>query len=316
MIEILDILPMQSPIKTPRISLEQWLAFKTVVDSGSYASAAEALNKSQSSVSYAIQRLNEQLPQPVLTLRGRRAELTDTGEVLYRHAEQLLGRACQAESIARSMAAGVEAEVTLALDSLLEIEAVICVFENFSRQFPNTRLRVLETSLSGTTEALLERQADIVVSAMLPPGFTSPILQEIAMIPVAAPGHPLVNDRNSVSELELQAHRQVVLRDTGQRRGLDSGWLQAEQRWTVSHFSTSIKLLKSGLVFAFLPRNWVQNELDSGELQLIPLQENLERSLPLYLILSDRETSGPATQALYGLLKGELSTAGKQGSQG
>ena len=49
-------------MKPPRISLEQWLAFKTVVDCGSYALAAEALNKSQSSVSYAVSRLNDQLP--------------------------------------------------------------------------------------------------------------------------------------------------------------------------------------------------------------------------------------------------------------
>ena len=32
----------------PRITLEQWLTFKTVVDAGSYALAAETLNKSQS----------------------------------------------------------------------------------------------------------------------------------------------------------------------------------------------------------------------------------------------------------------------------
>ena len=53
-------------MRTPRISLDQWAAFKAVVDAGSFALAAEALNKSQSSVSYAIARLQEQLPRPVL----------------------------------------------------------------------------------------------------------------------------------------------------------------------------------------------------------------------------------------------------------
>ena len=63
-------------MKSPRISLEQWAAFKAVVDEGSFARAAEALNKSQSSVSYAIAKLNEQLPSPVLELYGRIAVLT------------------------------------------------------------------------------------------------------------------------------------------------------------------------------------------------------------------------------------------------
>lgn len=292
--------------KAPRISLEQWLAFKAVVDEGSYAAAAEALNKSQSSVSYAIQRLNEQLPSPVLRLHGRKAELTDIGEVLYRHAEQLLQQAAHAETIAHSMASGLEAEVTLAMDSLLAVDEVVCVFERFSQQFANTRLRVLETTLSGTTEALLERQADIVVTATTPPGFVSPMVCQVEMLAVAAPNHPLVKDRSEVSEMELKNHRQVVLRDSGIRREVDSGWLQSEQRWTVSHFSSSIKIMKTGLAFAFIPRNWVADELASGELCPIPLDENLSRSIPVYLLLADREVAGPATRALFTMLGEEL----------
>lgn len=293
-------------VRPPRISLEQWLAFKTVVDRGSYAAAAETLNKSQSSVSYAIQRLNEQLPAPVLTVHGRKAELTELGTVLYRQAEKLLQQASQAETIARSMAAGVEAEVTLAIDSLLAVDEVVCTFERFSREFTHTRLRVLETTLSGTTEALLERRADIVIGAMSPPGFVSPILREVEMIAVAAPEHPLVKGRSAVSELELSAHRQVVLRDSGARRELDSGWLQSDQRWTVSHFSSSIKILKTGLAFAFVPRNWVSGELEAGQLQQIPLQESLTRTLPIYLLLADRDAAGPATLALFEMLRAEL----------
>lgn len=300
-------------VTIPHISLDQWLAFKTVVERGSYAAAAEALNKSQSAISYALQRLNDQLPDPVLKQAGRRAVLTETGEVMLRHAEQLLAQAVQAETIARNMAAGVEAEVTVAVDSLLDIEAVVCVFEQFSRQFAHTRLRVLETSLSGTTEALLERQADIVVHSQIPPGFTGPKLRDIIMAPVAAPGHPLINRREEVTEIELRQHRQVVLRDTGSRREVDSGWLQAEQRWTVSHFSTSIKMLLSGLAFAMLPLNWVQAYLDRGELQRIRLQPSLDRNLPLYLLLADRAAAGPATRALYDLLLAELSQAAAPG---
>jgi DNA-binding transcriptional LysR family regulator len=297
---------MATSLKIPRISLEQWLTFKTVVDRGSYAAAAEALNKSQSSVSYAIGQLNKHLPAPVLSLSGRRAELTETGQALYYHAEQLLNQACQAETVASSMASGVEAEVTLALDSLLGVEDLICAFEEFSRRFASTRIRVLETTLSGTTEALLERQADIVISATLPPGFSSPMLRQIEMIPVAAPSHPLVKDRDQVSELELRSHRQVVLRDTGSHREVDSGWLQAQQRWTVSHFSSSIRIVRSGLAFAFLPHNWVTAELASGHLARIPLTEDLRRSLPLYMLLSDRQAAGPATRELHALLKDSL----------
>lgn len=291
----------------PRVSLEQWLTFKTVVDSGSYALAAEALNKSQSSISYAIARLNEQLPQPVLILKGRKAVVTDAGRVLYRHAEQLLNQASQTEAVASSLALGFESEVTIAVDVLVEIGALVCAFEEFSLEFPHTRIRVLETSLSGTTEALIEKTADLVIGTKVPPGFRGAQLLQVKMIPVAAPVHPLIRNRESVSEVELRNMRQVVLRDTGAHREQDAGWLQSEQRWTVSHFSTSIKLLKSGLAFAIIPQNWIEDELADGTLAKIPLEPNIDRILPVHLMLSNHQASGPATRALYDTIIDKLS---------
>jgi len=294
-------------MKNPRVSLEQWLAFKTVVDCGSYAMAAQTLNKSQSSISYAIARLNEQLPQPVLILDGRKAVMTDAGQVLYRHAEQLLNQASQAEAIASSLALGFESEVAIAVDVLVEVGSLVCAFEEFSQEFPHTRIRVLETSLSGTTEALLEKTADLVIGTKTPPGFQSRPLLQVKMIPVAAPGHPLVKNREDVSELELRSIRQVVLRDTGTFREQDSGWLQADQRWTVSHFSTSIKLLRSGLVFAFIPQNWIEDELAEGSLQRIPLAPSMDRLLQVHMMLADNQAAGPATKALYETIFEKLS---------
>ena len=41
----------------PRISLEQWRALQAVVDAGGYAQAAARLHKSQSAITYAVQRI-------------------------------------------------------------------------------------------------------------------------------------------------------------------------------------------------------------------------------------------------------------------
>ena len=60
----------------PRTSLEQWHCFLAVVDEGSYARAAEVLHKSQSAVTYTIQKMEEQLGVRVFEIRGRKAELT------------------------------------------------------------------------------------------------------------------------------------------------------------------------------------------------------------------------------------------------
>jgi DNA-binding transcriptional LysR family regulator len=306
-------------VAVPRISLEQWATFKAVVDAGSFAMAAEHLNKSQSSISYMIARLNEQLPAPVLKVEGRKAVLTDLGKVLYRRATQLLLHAQETEDHTKLLAQGLEAEVTLALDALLDIRTILPALEAVAVQYPFTRIRILETSLSGTEEALLEKKADIVLGSTVPVGFSGVLVAQVRMIPVAHPDHPLfkrdiaslrksceeagavvdpLGEPDGIYEWELKSHRQVVLRDTGRKRERDAGWLGSEQRWTVSHFSSTVKILRANLAFAFLPENWVEEELRTGQLKKLPLAIGAERVGQVYLMIASREAAGPATRLL------------------
>jgi DNA-binding transcriptional LysR family regulator len=67
-----------------RITLEQWQALVAVVDAGGYAQAAERLHKSQSSVTYLVQKLESLLDVKAFEIKGRKAALTPTGQLLYR----------------------------------------------------------------------------------------------------------------------------------------------------------------------------------------------------------------------------------------
>jgi DNA-binding transcriptional LysR family regulator len=285
-------------MKLPRVSLEQWLVFKTVVDEGSYAAAAEVLNKSQSSVSYILGRMEEALPVPVLELRGRKAELTEAGKALYRQATALLEQARLVEQSARYFATGWEPEVTLAVDALTPMEPLLTALQAFSQQSPATRLRILETTLSGTAEALLNRSVDIALIGNMPPGFSGTSVRQIRMLPVAHPAHPLFRLGHDISEEELRQHRQIVLRDTGLKRQVDAGWLGAEERWTLTHPASSLEAVVAGLGFAFLPYERVAKALSDGQLKVLPLAQGAERRIMLNLVLVDREHAGPATRAV------------------
>src|SRR5450631_4049335 len=95
----------------PHISLEQWRALIAVVDAGGYAQAAETLHKSQSAVTYAVQKLEAVLGVKAFEIRGRKAVLTPTGQLLYRRARALLDEAGGLEKAARSISAGWEPEI-------------------------------------------------------------------------------------------------------------------------------------------------------------------------------------------------------------
>src|SRR6202789_4301100 len=100
----------------PRISLEQWRSLLAVVDAGGYAQAALTLHKSQSAVTYAVQKMETLLAVKIFEVIGRKAHLTPTGEVLYRRAKALVEEAGSLERAAGSLAAGWETELNLAVE--------------------------------------------------------------------------------------------------------------------------------------------------------------------------------------------------------
>ena len=66
-------------MKAPRVTLDQWRTLQAVVDQGGFAQAADVLHRSQSSVSYTVARMQEQLGVPLLRIDGRKAVLLERG---------------------------------------------------------------------------------------------------------------------------------------------------------------------------------------------------------------------------------------------
>lgn len=280
----------------PRISLEQWRALIAVVEAGGYAQAAEALNKSQSTVSYAVAKLEDLLDVQVFKSQGRKAVLTPTGEMLYRRARQLLEEATGLEKAAQELAAGWEAEIHIAVDHLFPSKILLCALGQFSDACQQTRIQLYETVLSGNEEALLEGTVDVAITPIVPVGFLGDPLMRIRFLPVAHPGHPLHQLGREISYQDLRQHRQMVIRDSGTKVKRDAGWLGSEQRWTVSNNITSVKSVCMGLAYAWLPEWSIQEELRDGLLKPLPMREGKQRFAQLYLVFADRDYAGPATR--------------------
>ncbi|HET7845361.1 MAG TPA: LysR family transcriptional regulator [Xanthomonadales bacterium] len=299
----------------PRISLEQWRALVAVVDAGGYAQAAERLHKSQSAVTYAVQKLQSLLGVEAFRIEGRKAVLTDTGHLLYRRGQALLEEAEHAEHAARTLSAGWEAEIRLAVEIVFPSWLLLAVLDRFGAEAPNTRIELLESVLGGTAEALLEGRADLAVTPQVPPGFLGAALMRMRAVPMAAPTHPLHALGRPLTLRDLRAHRHVVVRDTGSRRTSKSMWLEAKQRWTVSHIATSIEAVVAGYGFAWFVEERVRRELESGALAPLPIAEGGERFAEMYLVLADPEGAGPGVRRLATLLReGVAAECGKRGA--
>jgi DNA-binding transcriptional LysR family regulator len=281
----------------PRITLEQWQALVAVVESGSHAKAAETLHKTQSTVTYAIRKIESLLEVKAFEIRGRKALLTPTGQLLYRRAKVLLEDSASLETAARRVSAGWEAEIRIAMEHIFPNRVMFRALDRFNTESPHTHIELVESVIAGTTELLTLAQVDLAITHRVPPGFVGDVLLTVRMLPVAHPDHALHKLGRPLTNDDLRRHRQLVVRESGSARSTRLS-VEATQRWTVSHMSTTIMAARSGYGYAWLPEERIRDELAAGTLKELPLREGRERYGQLYLVYADREAAGPGVLRL------------------
>jgi len=285
-------------VHPPRITLEQWRALQAVVEAGSYARAAETLHKSQSTITYAVQQIQSLLDVKVFELRGRKAVLTEAGQVLYRRARTLLEEAAALERGAAEMADDWQPEIRIAVEIVFPTWMLLECLGEFAKVRPETRIEVYETVRTGTVEMLSEGRVDFAIGQAV--GSHSTLLTRVRFIAVASPDHPLHKLGRPVTERDLKRHRRIFIRDTGSQRQVDVEGV--ELRWTVSNKATSIRAVSMGLAFAWLPEETILRELADGTLKALPLQSGSERHADLFITHADPEFPGRDAALLADLL--------------
>jgi len=293
-------------ISENKVTLEQCGALLAVIDAGGYAKAAELLNKSQSAVSYSISQLESALGVKVFQLQGRKAVPSPAGDLLYRRARQLLEQAERLEKSAGCLSIKVEPLVKIAADLIIPPIRVLQCLEIFAKDFPDTRVEIFESVLSGTEDALLQRHVDLAIGGRVPTGFMGEKLVTVTMHGVSSPDHPLQQLGRTINYEDMRQHRQIIVRDSGQYRRRTEGWQEADQRWTVSHIKTSLDAIRMGLGYAWLPDAYTHEDILAGRLKYLPVEVGAVREVPTYLTFADNEFAGPATRRLAEVLKENL----------
>lgn len=287
----------------PHISLEQWRALLAVIDAGGYVQAAAALHKSQSAVTYAVQKIEALLKVKVFAIQGRKAVLTEAGKVLHRRAQTLVEEALLLERSATAMAQDWTPEIRLAVDTVFPTWLLLECLETFAQERPETRIELYETVLGGTEEALIEGRVELGIGGIVPAQFIGEPLMRVRFVAVASPTHPLHHLGRALTHRDLRRYRHIVIRDSGAQRTRSGGWLGAEQRWTVSHKATSLRALTMGAGFAWFAEENIRDELAAGTLKPLPMKSGGERFAELYLIFAQRDYADRDTQRLADIIK-------------
>jgi DNA-binding transcriptional LysR family regulator len=254
------------------LTLDQIQLFLVVVDEGSFSKAARKLNRAQSAVTYGIQKLEAQIGLALFDRAAYRPSLTEAGQTLLVRARRIAEEANAFRESARSLASGLEAELTIVLDSMFPMPAVVTALQAFTSAFPTVPPRVYVQPLGAAVELLLDGTCMI---GLLPVIFTDmavlrrfPLLT-IDLIPVAAPGHPLAALEGRIETNVLSRHVQLVLTDrsaltAGRDYGVFSG-----RTWRLADLGAKHAMLLAGLGWGSMPAHLVEDDIARGRLKVI-----------------------------------------------
>lgn len=281
-----------------RTSLEQWLVLQVVVEAGGYARAAEVLHRSQSSLSYNTAQLQQRLGLQLLRTEGKKAVLTEAGAALLAEAKVLIEGMAKLESMASTLARGLEPRVRLSVESLFPKYLLFDALAAFGKSPESTYVELRETMRLDVEATLTGGDCDLCVGITIPSGYLGDQLIGVELVAVAAASHPLHQLGRTLTREDLAREVFIALEDATLKSTASRSWLITHQRWTMSTVESAISSVSSGLGFAWLPRYRIEEQLRDGTLKPLPLRTGGIRTVHIYLVQANPRTAGPSTQRL------------------
>lgn len=270
-----------------RISLDALQVLDAIDTRGSFAAAAAALHRVPSALTHAVKKLEDDLAVTLFVREGRRAVLTPAGRLLLEEGRHLLNAAGELECRVQRVATGWENELRIAVESVLDLDALWPPVADFYREMSGTRLRLTSEVLGGCWDALATRRADLAIGAPgdTPPGggYRTRLLGRSQPVFAVASSHPLAKAREPIPAAVILKHRAVVIADTSrQLLARTAGLLSGQDTLVVPDFPAKLAAQAAGLGVGHLPLRLAAPAIAAGRLVAKRTTEALP-DLPLHL---------------------------------
>jgi DNA-binding transcriptional LysR family regulator len=303
---------MSSDPGTP--TLDQLRVFLTVVDEGSFASAARKLGRATSVISYSIANLEAQFGVSLFDREStRKPQLTEAGSAILSEARTITNGISGLRAKVKGLLQGVEAEIRLVLDVMLPTARVVDALKAFRAEFPMVSLRLNVEALGMVTQMVLDGRATIGIGGPLDEvvaGIERVAVGSVELIPVAAPDHPLARaDRNVPGA--GRDHIQLVLTDRSSlTHGRDFGVVGTET-WRLADLGSKHMLLREGIGWGYMPEPMVHADVEAGRLVHLNMPEMKSGSIRLFAIYRTDTPPGPAGSWLIAQFQNQAAGTGE-----
>ncbi len=250
-------------------TFEQLRIFLAVVDTGSFAGAGRKLNRAVSVISYGVANLEAQLGVRLFDREGtKKPRLTVEGRAVLAEARTIGEGIDGLRAKVKGLLEGLEAEVNLALDVMLPPTRVGAILRSFNREFPTVSLRLHVEALGAVTALVLDQTAVIGISGPVAAGVQGVECigaGALAMVPVAAPDHPLAR-LERIPPGAGREHIQLVLTDRSRVTEGQDFSVMSPRTWRLADLGAKHALLREGVGWGNMPLPLIQSDLATGAL--------------------------------------------------
>lgn len=283
------------------LTLDQIRVFIAIADTGSFSKAAKSLNRAQSAVTYAIQKLEGEAGVAVFDRAAYRPTLTDAGKALLVRARRIAEEAGAFRDQAKSLARGLEPELSVALDPMFPMLVIVEALRAFSARFPSVPPRIHVQSMGAAAQLVMQGTCALgmlpFVISDLTPLRRFPMLT-IDLMPVVAASHPLAAHEGPIAAEILHEFVQLVLTDASELTAGRNYGVLSSRTWRVADLGAKKSMLLAGLGWGSMPAHLVVDEIARGELkQLAPAGfSQMTSRLVLGAAYSGERSLGPAAE--------------------
>lgn len=280
------------------MKIDQIKAFIAVVETGSFRSAAEAIHKTQPSVSAAIKALENQYDITLFDRNSYRPGLTAEGHAFFRQCKKLMSQVTQLDSLGHDLAKGVATPpLHLCLSQMSLDQNCIERVKAFQQHNADVDIDITTDHLYGLQDKLAKGKCDISIGPRygLDDRHSFLELYKMEMITVVSSSllEQLNLTTNKVKQTSLQSIPQLLVINTasdgsshGHRHVLTTG-----KRWYVNDFQVKKSLLLNGMGWARMPKHMILAELENGQLVPIEVDNFISRNhVPIYMVRLRQQT--------------------------
>ena len=290
--------------------------FEAVAEEGSIRRASERLHISPSAVDRQILKLEDYFGTPLFERRPNGMRLTDAGQLVLRHSRDTLHDFARLRGDIDNLRGVISGRVTITTLDSLTVHFLPEAMARFVAAHPAVQIRVVALDPVETMHSVAQGHADLGLTFSPARRRGVSLLADVPspMCAIMAPDHELAA-RSSLTLDECGAFRLLYQDHSGSMQpffGAEmDAFKSAHHPLVVSNTLAVLKrLLLRGVGIAFYTRLGFTEELASGRLVAVPLEDERLSTLRLCLIAPSDRLPTVAAQAMAEHLRQALARFG------